>query len=120
MSIDKFIHHEYLPNGKFYNKIIDIFGRDVLDGRDEIDRKIMLDKILQDEKLLLELNNAIHPEITFVVKNFVDECRRENKIFAMELPLLFELNLDKYFDVILVIASDYANILARIEIKNIG
>lgn len=102
-----FIVHFLLNNDIFLkNKIIEKFKNyDILENN-EIDRKKLGKIVFSDKKLKKELEKIIHPEVIKQIKKFFEENKKE-KIIVVEIPLLFENNLEYLFDkIILIYAKD--------------
>ena len=58
------IGHEVLKKGQAaYADVVAEFGRQILDGREEIDRKILGPIVFSDSKKLKRLNSLTHPHI---------------------------------------------------------
>ncbi len=80
-----------------------------------IDNKISREKlgkiVFFDKKMLDVLNSIIHPLIRKEIELFFDENKNEEKLFV-EIPLLFESNIQDLFDEIVLV---YANDKIRLE-----
>ena len=103
------------PGEKGYLGVKKIFGPDVV-GRDgALDRSLMRSRILDDPGLRGQLEGLLHP---LIIRKLVDdmETAEYGKEFAcaVEVPLLFELEMEKFFDVTLVVISHEKTLLQRI------
>ena len=103
------ISHEVIEFSSVVEKIVQNFGREVLDedeaGNCTISREKLGKIIFSDKKKRLALNSIMHPEILKVMNKKILECKSEkNKIIFVEVQLLFEVQWEKEFDYILLVA----------------
>ena len=104
------ISHEVIEFSSVVEKIVQNFGREVLDedeaGNYTISREKLGKIIFSDKKKRLALNSIMHPEILKVMHKKILECKLEkNKIIFVEVQLLFEVQWEKEFDYILLVAA---------------
>ena len=104
------ISHEVIEFSSVVEKIVQNFGREVLDedeaGNCTISREKLGKIIFSDKKTRLALNSIMHPEILKVMHKKILECKSEkNKIIFVEVQLLFEVQWEKEFDYILLVAA---------------
>lgn len=104
------ISHEVIEFSSVVEKIVQNFGREVLDedeaGNCTISREKLGKIIFSDKKKRLALNSIMHPEILKVMHKKILECKSEkNKIIFVEVQLLFEVQWEKEFDYILLVAA---------------
>ncbi|MGB9761661.1 MAG: dephospho-CoA kinase [Caldimicrobium sp.] len=84
--------------------LIELFGKEVLNKDRNINVKFILEKILANSNLKRNLENLIHPEVLKEIFHFFAEIKEKGeKICFVEVPLLFEVAWEKYFDEIWVI-----------------
>ncbi|RLG11235.1 dephospho-CoA kinase [Candidatus Pacearchaeota archaeon] len=93
---------ELYKKSEIKEKLIEIFGKEILTSTYEIDKKKILKKILMDQNLKSQLESLFHPIVKRELFKFFEENKGEKIIFA-EVPLLFELNWNSFFDEIWVI-----------------
>ena len=89
-----------LPGEICYNQLVELLGRDILDGEGYIDRNKMAAAIFSDKELLLKVNTIIHP----AVKEYIlSEIKREKEnsrydFFFVEAALLIECGYEANVD----------------------
>lgn len=89
-----------LPGEICYNQLVELLGRDILDGEGYIDRNKMAAAIFSDKELLLKVNAIIHP----AVKEYIlSEIKREKEnsrydFFFVEAALLIECGYEAHVD----------------------
>lgn len=104
------ISHEVIEFPSVVEKIVQNFGREVLDENEDGNCTISREKlgkiIFADKEKRLALNSIMHPEILKVMHKKILECKSEkNKIIFVEVQLLFEVQWEKEFDYILLVAA---------------
>lgn len=86
------------------NKIVQEFGREVLESEQRIDRKALAGIVFNDENALKKLNNIIHPEVAKRFKAWLSNKQNEDYIIH-EAAILFESGFYKMFDVIIAVSA---------------
>jgi len=85
-------------------KIIKLMGSESYLSETKIDRSYISKNIFSNRSLLQELNALIHPEVALVFKKFVFD--HPNKIIVKESALLFEADLTKQVQSIVLVAAE--------------
>ena len=88
--------------------LIDYFPECYDDGL--LDKKKLANIVFNDEKKRLLLESIMHP---LILERMKKESGKHEPFFA-EVPLLFEVNWDKYFDEILLVVVDEKIALERL------
>ena len=91
---------QFLLDGKVKAAIREIFGNQVLDGHDEIDRKKLGAIVFSDEKALKTLNGILHP---LVIQHFQEWCSQHSSSSYVinEAAIIFESGYAGEFDTII-------------------
>ena len=113
------ISHEVIEFSSVVEKIVQNFGREVLDedeaGNCTISREKLGKIIFADKEKRLALNSIMHPEILKVMHKKILECKSEkNKIIFVEVQLLFEVEWEEDFVYFLVVAGIRDMIVRRV------
>lgn len=100
--------HEVMEIGtNAYNKIVDLFGMDVLNRDNSLDRKKLGNQVFGNETLLLKLNNIIHPEVEKLVDKKIAEFIKKNyKYIALETALLIKVGYNRKCDKVWYVYAD--------------
>uniref|UniRef100_A0A832GLP9 Dephospho-CoA kinase n=1 Tax=Caldimicrobium thiodismutans TaxID=1653476 RepID=A0A832GLP9_9BACT len=99
-------------------KVVNLLGEDILSEDWQIDKRKVLEKILQNPSLRRALESLIHPLVWEKIKETLRECTQKgNKIIFVEVPLLFEAGWETFFDEIWVITCKEETQKWRIEEK---
>ena len=93
-------------NNKGYNEVLKAFPECFIN--EELDKKALADIVFSDRKKKKTLEDIMHPLILEKMNN-----RQDDPLIA-EVPLLFEADWDKYFDVNILIVTDIDLVLERL------
>ena len=112
------ISHEVIKFPKVVEKIVENFGKEVLEynntGNWIVSREKLGRVIFGNRKKRLILNSIMHPEILRIMREKILECKKENKIIFVEIQLLFEVQWEKEFDYILLVSAEKDTQVKRI------
>jgi dephospho-CoA kinase len=94
------IAHELLEKPEVYKKVIELFGREVVDLAGKIDRKKLADIVFGNAELLASLNKLIHPLVLTRTQELIEEYERQPEVKAiiLDVPLLAEVGWEKRCD----------------------
>ena len=112
------ISHEVIKFPKVVEKIVENFGKEVLEynntGNWIVSREKLGRVIFGNRAKRLILNSVMHPEILRIMREKILECKKENKIIFVEIQLLFEVQWEKEFDYILLVSAEKETQIKRI------
>ena len=114
------IGHEVLRLPDTINLLTDVFGLSVFDRDGNIDRAKLASEVFPDKDKLSQLNSIIHPRIINVLKDEIRKCLKKSEVIAVEIPLLYECNLEYLCDIICVVYSDIEARVQRLRIKGMS
>jgi len=97
-----------------YQKIIDYFGKQVTEKDGGLNRKLLREIITKDRHAKNALENIVHPEVISLMKKKLIDEQKSGRNIAIEVPLLFELDLQYLFDVTLMVFSTKEQKLKRL------
>ena len=81
-----------------------VFGNQILTLDGELDRKKLGQIVFSDDSKLEILNSVTHPHIRRKMKNQMNELEiKNNKVIVLDVPLLFEAQMEDLVDLVLVI-----------------
>ena len=80
-----------------------------------LDKKKLANIVFNDEKKRLLLESIMHP---LILERMKKESGKHDPFFA-EVPLLFEVNWDKYFDKVLLVVVDEKTALNRLVARGL-
>lgn len=114
---------------------VDDIAHDVLDEKDiackikqeisttvfcynKIDRKKLAKIIFEDDDKRKKLNEIVHPRIVTKMIEIIEKNKKKEDITFFEVPLLYELNLQKHFDEVILIYVDRLTQIERIMTRD--
>jgi dephospho-CoA kinase len=112
------IVHELLkdPQSSFRRQIAQLLGVDA--GLDEVElRKSIAEKVFKDPKLLASLETILHPAVLHRIETLYAAISKQQKYayFVVEVPLLFELGWESFYDVVVTVIADEQEAQNRFE-----
>lgn len=89
---DEVAHTIQLPGQPCFEKLVQLFGRGILDENGFIEKGRMSAMIFLDKDALLKVNAIVHPAVREYLEEAVEEARREGntELFFIEAALLIE------------------------------
>lgn len=122
------IAHEVLDYPEIMNRLIELFGRDILTGDTDkkgqtgkIDRNALGKIVFSDKAKLKLLNDTVHPYIMAAMAKMIADFKNstdtnDSKQFLFfEVPLLFETGIDDMFDLTVNIAAPIKMRISRVQ-----
>lgn len=103
LSCDEIVNEIYSKRC-FLIKLKKLFGKDVCVINKSINRNEISKKVFSDSALREKLNRLVHPQV--VAQIYKKVKRAKVKTAVVEVPLLFESNLQTLFDKVLIIVRD--------------
>jgi len=94
------ISHELLKRKTVKEKIVDLFGKAILDCEGKIDHKKLANVVFADADKLSSLNRVIHPLVLEQAEGLIKLYNRQNQVKAivLDMPLLVEVGWAKRCD----------------------
>ena len=102
-----------------YEQVTSHFGTDILNDLQEIDRKKLAEIIFANSAKKQQLENILHPLISVEVQKLKTQHLNEGAHLCFyDVPLLFENNLQKNFDMVVTVWCDPETQLQRLMSRN--
>jgi len=99
-----------------FKDIIEVFGRDVLLNSGNLDRPKLRNLILNDSGMRNKMEDMLHPRILEQMMLQISTADyRDIKAVVVEVPLLFESGMDKFFDVTIAVMAKDQDLVKRIS-----
>lgn len=80
-----------------------------------VDKELLKKEVFNNSKNLNVLNGIIHPRVVDIYKKKYLEFKDEKEIVIFDVPLLFEVNLERYCDKVIVVDIDLKVQIERIK-----
>lgn len=112
-------HQVIEPGTRAYGQIVDYFGRGILAGDGQIDRRALGVQVFSDEKKRKYLNGIIHPAVKALALEKIARAHNEGacRLFIIEAALLIEDHYEKICDEFWYVYADEAVRRERLRIS---
>lgn len=116
---DVLAHQAVAPGSAGLTAVVARFGPDVLDSQGQLDRKRMADIVFSNPLARKTLEAIIHPEVQRETNAWFAGLDSRRHPFAIaDIPLLYEVNRDRDFDAVIVVACDPQTQLQRVMARD--
>jgi dephospho-CoA kinase len=107
VSADEIVHQLLSPYTALGQQVINLLGKDIL-VNDQIDRSKVAKKVFNEPSLLHSLEKLLHPAVISEIERQYQKASAQGKatLFVAEIPLLFEIGSEAYFDFIVAVHAD--------------
>jgi len=87
-------------------QVVGLLGSSIIVGN-RIDRKKIAAIVFSDPNKLKELEKILHPAVLQEIKNRYNSVKENSAytLFAAEVPLLYEANMEPYFDYVIAVSA---------------
>lgn len=119
IDADKIVHELIKPNGKCVSRIKKEFGSSILiEGG--INRKALADIVFKDKASLKKLESILHPRVRLNIKEEIKKLKKKRfkGVVVLDIPLLFESNLNRNVDMTIVVKTSRDTQIKR-AVKNL-
>ncbi len=104
------------PGSEGLKRVVDAFGKAVLDGSGALDRSALRRRIFADPDARERLEAILHPRIETRVHNRISKSRHPYVVLVV--PLLVESGWDRLVDRVLVVDVDESDQIARLQTRD--
>ena len=108
-------------NGPALQEIAQAFGSDTLRPDGQLNRAALARVVFQDPKARETLNRIMHPPIRRLLRDQIEAAQDDlppGSVIAVEIPLLFENNLQAWFERIVVVTTSETVQIARLRARD--
>lgn len=113
LDCDK-INADLLKKGNTgYRELLRVFDTSILDEHSEIDKRKMSDVVFGNDENRKKAEHILHPLIQQEIMRELQNYKAQ-KLIVVEVPLLFEVKWESFFDEVWVVASDEKLLLQRL------
>jgi len=104
------------PGMPGFKKIVELFGQPVVQKQGILDRALLRNIVMDDAVLRKKMEAILHPQIIREMLFQIENAEyKGKKAVAVEVPLLFELGMEKQFDVTIVVSAQDMDLVKRIS-----
>jgi dephospho-CoA kinase len=99
------IAHELLEKKTVKKKILEYFGREILNPKGKINRRKLAEIVFADAGKLASLNKVIHPLVLKKTEKLIEKYKNQKNVKAiiLDMPLLLEVGWEKRCDELIFI-----------------
>lgn len=107
------------PGSETLRKIVQVFGPDILSADGTLNRRELGDQVFKDSKLLLALEQIVHPRVQELTQTKRAELVARGVSMAFyDVPLLYEKKMEGQFDSVVVVSSGEEQQIERVMIRS--
>lgn len=115
---DQIVHDLLESDPATIRQVVDVFGPKVISSNGGVNRSLLGSIVFGDDEKLKALEDIMHPKVREAWEGAVASDQEANWI--LEIPLLFEKNLQNRVDFTICVFSDLNSQVERLEQKSIG
>jgi dephospho-CoA kinase len=117
---DGLVHTLQEPGQPVWKRIVETFGRDILDADERIDRKKLGALVFDNEPRRKVLEGIVHPAVLEEAQRQRDRIGKEDEqaIVLSDIPLLLEVGMQECFDLILLVYAPPEVQILRVMKRN--
>lgn len=118
IDADQVGHRSYARGTPVYQRLVDAFGRDILDERGEIDRMRLGRRVFADPTERERLNTIVWPEMARMMAEELAALRTQGTALAvLEAAVLIEADWTPLVDEVWVVVAEPETVIGRLEKK---
>ncbi len=120
-SADEAARAVVLPGSPALEAIVAAFGPEMLQPDGSLDRAALGRRIFADADARARLNAIVHPPTLRLLRAQIEAARQTlppDAILAVEVPLLYETQMEDWFDGIVVVSAAEETQIARLRARN--
>jgi len=100
------VSHELIRAGHpLFERVLSVFGRDILGADGEVDRRILGERVFADARKMKELESIIHPAVVERIRTWLAGESAAGQNAAVIVPLLHEVGLIDPWDAVICVAA---------------
>ncbi len=115
VNADAIVHELLKPDTDLGQQLIRQFGLSIINNG-QISRKVIADQAFKDPKQLQKLEELLHPAVLRKIEElYTAACKGEFSAFVVEIPLLYEIGAEDFYDIVVAVLADEAQAKRRFE-----
>ena len=122
IDADKVGHEAFVPDTDTWREVVNAFGDEIVTPGGEIDRRKLGGIVFGDEQARIRLNRIVHPRISALIRDRLEEYRRQGVgVAVVEAALLLEMerpSLADEADEVWVTVAPEEVVVGRLKEKN--
>ena len=116
VDADAIVHGLLKPDTDLGQQVLRQFGPEIIENG-QISRRVIAEKAFKEPKQLQKLERLLHPAVLQKIGEFYTAACNKGSYtsFVVEIPLLFEIGAEAFYDVIVAVLADEAQAKKRFE-----
>jgi dephospho-CoA kinase len=116
VNADAIVHELLKTNTDLGQQLIRQLGQEIIKNG-QISRKVIAEKAFKDPKQLQKLEELLHPAVLKEIEGHYNAACKKGSYssFVVEIPLLFEIGANPFYDVIVAVFADEEKAKIRFE-----
>ncbi|NMB46342.1 MAG: dephospho-CoA kinase [Firmicutes bacterium] len=116
LDADQFARDVVMPFTPGWQEIREAFGKDYFCSDWSLDRSRLAETIFADAAARERLNHIIHPKVIALMERGIQAAKAKGEsLVFVDVPLLFEIGLDRRMDAVIVVYAEPDIQLARLQ-----
>lgn len=120
IDFDALAHFAEEPDQPAWKAVVEVFGRDILNEDETINRAKLGLIVFSDQEKLSRLNSIVHPAVFDLWRQRMGDVRKINlrAIVIADIPLLIEVRMQHLFDVVILVHASPEHQIRRLTDRN--
>ena len=120
IDFDALAHFAEEPDQPAWKAVVEVFGRDILNEDETINRAKLGLIVFSDQEKLSRLNSIVHPAVFDLWRQRMGDIRKINPraIVIADIPLLIEVRMQHLFDVVILVHASPEHQIRRLTDRN--
>lgn len=116
LDADQFARDVVIPGSAGWQEIRESFGEHYFNPDGTLDRALLAQTIFSDEATRERLNQIVHPKVISLIEQGIRMAEdRGESLVVVDVPLLFETELDEQMDAVIVVYVEPSIQVSRLQ-----
>ncbi len=120
LDADRLAHELMAPGGRAYDRVVEHFGREILDPAEKIDRTLLARRVFADSDARQALNTIVHPEVRKEALRRIADYLLDGRsnIAVFEAALIVESGAHHEYDRLVVARCSWESQIRRLLVRD--
>lgn len=118
LDSDQLVEEIYASDSSVQTALAEHFGKEVFTKQGTVNKEILGQKVFTDKQELTWLEDLVHPKVKQLWEKYIAQDTKSHWI--VEIPLLFEKNLETEFDITICLSAKVDVQLSRLIQKGMS
>jgi len=115
VNADTVVHELLALTSPLGKQVVALLGKEIVKN-EALDRTLIAQKVFKDPELLKKLEACLYPSVVKEIERHYREAKHLNSpLFVVEIPKLFEAEMENWFDVVITVVAEEPICIARYE-----